>query len=345
MNSRERFLAALKMETPDRVPVFYQQLGGAKHVLQASGLTIREGFHDPDVFARIMMKAHELFGYDNVMIGWGDLLTEAQALGSTWKFPEKDFYPRMDQYAVREPGDVDKLVPVDPAEDRFWSVPLKAGAILQERLGKEVAVIGSVISPFFVATELRGYENLMMDTFNDPDMVHRMVKVALESEMIYGERIAALGLEATFVDGSGASGQLVSPEFCAEYDAAYLRQLLEKYRALGIRALVHNDSELPYLEQQIEAGAAAVHFNNNLVDLPALIEKHRGRLCLAPGIDHQVVIFKKSAEEVEAKVREVIELFGKGPGLMAAPGSEIPFKSPLENILRVREACESYGRY
>jgi uroporphyrinogen decarboxylase len=345
MNSKERFLAALKMDVPDRVPAFYQQLGGAKHVLQAAGLTMREGFHDPEVFARIMMKARELFAYDNVMIGWGDLLTEAQALGSTWKFPERDFYPRVDQYAGGEPADVDRLVPVDPMSDRFWSVPLKAGAILQERIGREVAVIGSVISPFFVASELRGYENLMMDTFNDPGMVHRMVQVALESEMMYGERIAALGLEATFLDGSGASGQMVSPEMCAEYDIAYLRRLLERYRTLGIRTIVHNDSELPYLGLQIEAGAAAVHFNNDLVDLPELIQKNRGKICLVSGINHQVVIFQRTAAEVEAKVREAIELYGKDPGLMIAPGSEIPFKSPLENILMVREACERYGRY
>jgi uroporphyrinogen-III decarboxylase len=71
MNSRERFQAALRLETPDRVPVFYQQLGGAKHVLQAAGRTMREGFHDPAAFAQICLKSHELFGYDNVMIGWG----------------------------------------------------------------------------------------------------------------------------------------------------------------------------------------------------------------------------------------------------------------------------------
>lgn len=345
MNCRERFLSALRLETPDRVPVFYQQLGGAKHVLQASGLTIREGFHDPEVFARIMMKAHELFRYDNVMIGWGDLLVETQAMGGTWRFPEKDYYPRAEKYAVQEPGDVDRLAPVDPMDDRFWSVPLKAGALLQERIGGEVAILGSVISPFFLASQLRGYENIMMDTVSDPGIVHQMVRVALESERMYGERIAALGLEATFLDGSVASGQLVSPEMCGEYDMAYLRQLLKGLRELGIRTLVHNDSELPYLDLQIEAGAAAVHYNNELVNPIEVFQKYGGKVCLASGIDHGVLIFKKTPEEVENKVREVIDLFGDVPGLIMAPGSEIPFKSPLENILRVREACEKHGRY
>jgi len=335
----------LRLETPDRVPIFYQQLGGAKHVLQAAGLTMREGFQRPEVFATIMVKARELFGYDNVMIGWGDLLTEAQALGTAWKFPERDFYPRVERYAVQGPGDVDKLVPVDPLKDTYWSVPLKAGAILQERIGREVAVVGSVISPFFVATELRGYENIMMDSFSDPGMIHHMVKVAMESELMYAERIAALGLEATFLDDSGASGSLVSPEMCETFDLAYLRPLLDRFRSLGIRTIVHNDSQYPYIDQQVTAGAACTHFNNDFVDLPDLMERYRGKVCLMPGINHQVVIFQKSVEEVEAKVRETIGLFGKGPGLIIAPGSEIPFKSPIENIVRVREACEKFGRY
>lgn len=345
MNSRERFFAALKMETPDRVPVFYQQLGGARHVLQASGLTMRDGFHDPEVFAKIALKTHELFGYDNVMIGWGDLLTEAQALGTKWKFPERDFQPRVDQYVVKEPADVDKLAPVDPMNDKFWSVPIKAGAILQEKIGKEVAVVGMLLSPFFVATELRGYENLMMDTFNDPSLVHKMVKVAFESEKMYGERIAALGLEATFLDDSSASGQMVSPEMCDTYDLSYLRPLLDHFRTLGIRTIVHNDAEMPYLDEQIAAGAACSHFNVDLVNLPEVIQKHRGKVCLMPGINHQVVIFQKTPHDVEAKVKEVLDLYGKHPGIIMAPGSEIPFKSPLENILMVRQATEKYGRY
>ncbi len=76
------------METPDHVPTFYQHLGGAKSILGPSGLTMRGGYEDPEVFAKICIKSHEVTGYDNVMAGWGDLLIEAQALESTLKFPE-----------------------------------------------------------------------------------------------------------------------------------------------------------------------------------------------------------------------------------------------------------------
>ncbi|MBI0584212.1 MAG: uroporphyrinogen decarboxylase family protein [Methanomassiliicoccus sp.] len=344
MNSKERFRAAMDGDMPDRVPAFYQHLSAGKHVLNAAGLTMREGFQDPEKFALIAVKGHELFGFDNVMLGWGDLLTEARAMGSTWRFPERDFYPRMDRHAVQDPSDVDKLSAVDPMDDEFWSVPLRAGKILQDGIGRQVAVVGSTLSPFFVATELRGYENIMMDAMTSPDIVEKMVGVSLESLKIYGERLSSLGVEDVFIDDSGAAGSLVSPEMCEEFDIRFVRSLIEKYRSLGLRTILHNDAQLPYLDMQAEAGAACVHFNNDYVDLPEVFAKHRGKVVLMSGINHQELLFRGAPDEIEASVRKVIELYGGGPGLIIAPGCEVPFKSPVENMVRLREACEKYGR-
>jgi len=345
MNSRERFLSALDLDTPDRVPVFYQHLGGARHVLDASGLTIREGFQDPAVFAKICLQARRLFGYDNVMAGWGDLLTEAQAHGSVWRFPERDFYPQMERHVVQDLADVDKLRPVDPLEDRFWSVPLKAGGILKGSVGKEVAVIGSIVSPFFLASELRGYENLLMDTFAAPEAVEKMTEVATASLKTYGERAAALGLDAVFVDDSSASESMLPPEMSERFDVRHLKELVDRYKELGLRTIIHNDAQQPFVDMQIATGAACSHFNNDCVDLAEMFEKHRGKVCLMAGINHQELMFKKSPQEVEAAVRSTIDLYGKEPGLIIAPGCEVPFKSPLENIVMLRQACEKHGRY
>lgn len=344
MNSRERFLAALNKESPDRTPVFYQHLGGAKWVLQAAGLTMREGFHDPEKYARICLKSRELFGFDNVMAGWGDLLTEAQAHGSTWKFPERDFYPRMDQYAVRELGGVDKLRPVEPREDPFWSVPIKAAEIMSKKIGREVGVVGGTISPFFVATELRGYESLMMDLFEAPEVVESMIRVTLESAKNYAEDIQNAGVEAVFIDDSGATGTLVSPEMAERFDVRYLKPLIDRFAQLGIRTIIHNDAQLPYLDMQAATGPSCIHFSNDFVDLPEVFRKFGDKLSLMAGINQQDLIFRRSPDEVEGAVRSTIELSGGRSGLIISGGCEIPFKSPMENILRLREAVEKHGK-
>lgn len=345
MNSRERFQAALGMEGPDRVPVFYQHLGGASHVLRAAGVTMHQGYRDADAFARICLASRELFGYDNVMAGWGDLLVEAQAHGSTWRFPERDFYPRIERYAVQSPADVDRIGPVDPLDDPFWSVPLRAAALLQERLGGEAAVVGSIDSPFFVASELRGFESMLMDLFTAPEAMVRIIDVTLESSKRYADHAARLGLDAVFIDDSTATGQLVPPEMAEAYDTAYLARLVGHMREKGLRAIVHNDAQAPYLDLQAAARPSCLHFNNDYVDLDETFGRLRGKLCVMAGINHQDLIFRRSPDEVEEAVRDTIARYGGGPGLIVAPGCEVPFKSPAENIVRVREACERHGRY
>ena len=333
------------MEAPDRVPVFYQHLGGARWVLSSTGKTIREGFRDPDVFAEICLETHKLFGYDNVMAGWGDILVEAHALGTEWRFPEKDYYPRPVRYAVQNPEDVDRLEAVDPMEDEFWSVPLKAARILQERVGKEVAVVGCINSPMVIASELRGYESLLMDTVLSPETADKMLKVIAESSKIYGDRLAEIGVESVFVENGTAGAEQTSPDLCKRFDLKHLNVELDHFKELGLLTIVHNCAAKPYVGLQAELRPSAIHFNVKAVNLEETFGILRDRCCAVAGIDHQELMFKRSVDEVEAEVRNTIECFGHRPGLIIGPGCEMPFKTPIENIRRLREAAEKHGSF
>jgi uroporphyrinogen decarboxylase len=345
MTPKERFETALKMEMPDRVPVFYQHLGGARWVLSSVGKTIHEGFSDPDIFAEICLETRRLFGYDNVMAGWGDILVEAHALGTEWRFPEKDYYPRPSKYAVQNPEDADMLRVVDPMEDEFWSVPLKAAEILQEKIGKEVPVVGCIDSPMVIGSELRGYENLLMDTVMRPDLANKMLKVITESSKIYGNRLAEIGVGTIFVENGTAGAEQTSPELCERFDMRHLRNELEHFKKLGLMTILHNCSARPYIELESALKPNAIHFNISAVDLEKTFGSLRGTCCSIAGIDHQKLMFKGSADEVEAEVRKTIERYGHRPGLIIGPGCEMPFKTPIENIRRLREAAEKYGKY
>lgn len=344
MNSKERFRAALSISEADIVPVFYQHLGGASWVLAKAGKTIWEGFHDPRVFAEVCRASHAVFGYDNVMAGWGDILIEAHAHGTEWRFPEKDYYPRPARYAVQEPGDADRLEPIDPLEDEYWSVPVRAAALLQAEVGGKVEVVGCINSPFVVASAVRGYENLIADTVVDPDCADKVLSVLVESLRRYGERIRGAGLETVFIEDGTAGAEQLTPDLCSRFDIRYLKEVVETYRSLGLRTIIHNCSSAPYISAQASLGPDAIHFNNKYVNVERTFDELRGRTCLIAGVDHQDTMFRRPAEMVEDEVKRTIEAYGRGPGLMVAPGCEIPFKAPLENIIRLREAAERLGR-
>ena len=345
MTPKQRFLAALDMQVPDRIPVFYQHLGGAKWILQSCGKTMRDGFHDPEVFAEIAMESHKLYGYDNVMAGWGDILIEAQAHGTVWKWPERDFYPRVDKYAVASAGDVDRVEVIDPLRDRFWSVPIKAAGIMMDKIGREVEVMGCIDSPMLIAMEMMGAENLYMKLIQEPEIVDALIAKVTESSKLYGERISEIGLDSVMLENGTAGAEQNSPELCDRFDMKYLNLVLEMFHSLGLRTLVHNCSAIPFLDKEMALRPNAVHFNNNAVELEKVYDTLRGKTCVVSGIDHMVLMFKGTPQAVEDEARRVIDLWGKAPGFIIAPGCEIPYKTPIENILSLPNAAVKYGRY
>jgi uroporphyrinogen-III decarboxylase len=284
--------------------------------------------------------AQELFGFDNAMSAWGDCLVEAQAHGTQWKFPERDFYPRADKYVPL--AEVDKVHPVDPMKDKFWSVPLRASSIMQEEIGREVAVVGGVITPFMVASEVVGYENMMMALLASPAGVDGLIRTILESVRAYGEALARTGVGTVFIEDSSAGMEQNSPELCARYDQKYLGEQIVRYRALGLRTIVHNCSAMPYLEMNADLRPDGLQFNLSAVDAASVFSRLKGRTCVMAGIDSRELLFKRPADEVEAKVKETCGLWGKDPGFMLAP-DELPYKTPLENIARLRDCAARYG--
>ncbi|MFP4171080.1 MAG: uroporphyrinogen decarboxylase family protein [Methanomassiliicoccales archaeon] len=342
MIPKERFESALAMEAPDRPPLFYQHLSGGRWVLREAGSTIREGFSDPEVFARICMTPKDMFGFDNLMAGWGDILVEAQALGTRIGFPERDFYPRSTEYAIQGPEDVHSLEPVDPMDDPLWSVPLKAARMMVEQ-EKEMAVVGALNSPFVVASELWGYENLLFALLSDPGVVHSLLSTVSESEMMFGDHLMEAGVDICFIEDATAGAAQNSPELSREFDVGHCKEVTDHLHDIGIRTLLHNCAESPYLEMQLdEIGPTAIHFNVEEVDMDDLLPRIRGRCCLMPGVDHRRLLFQGTPDQVRSEVGRIVGMMDPA-GLIMAPGCEMPFKTPMENIRAFREAVVEFS--
>jgi uroporphyrinogen-III decarboxylase len=342
MTPKERFDAALGLVPVDRTPLFYQHLGAAKWILQHTQLTMREGFKDPEVFAKLAMASHELFGFDNVMAGWGDLLVESQAHGLEWKFPERDFYPRPASYL--DMSKIDQVRSVDPMTDRFWSVPLKAASIMQEKIGDEIKVIGCLDSPFMIASETVGMENIMMAQYTAPDAVTKLVGTITESCIAYSEHLDRLSIDTVFVDNSSAGMELNSLEMCERFDHHHLRPLMSKMCAKGIGTILHNDSAHPYLQKQLELGPTGLHFHLKSVDMVKTFDMARGKTCVMAGIDHTELLFQKTPADINIEVMRIMETWKGSPGFIMAPGCELPYKTPIENLRALKEAVERYER-
>jgi uroporphyrinogen decarboxylase len=341
MTPRQRFQAALEMKDVDRVPLFYQHLGAASHLQKATGIITKEGFEDPEKFAKLSIEAYRQFGFDNVMAGWGDILIESQAHGVRWKFTDPRFYPRVESYVPMDR--VGSLRPVDPMQDQNWSVMLKGARIMMESIGHEVAVVGCVDSPMVIAMETISMENLMMTTFQDPTLAHYLLRTVTESSIAYLEHIRKIGLEEVFIENGSAGGEMISLQTFEDFDRKYLAEDLECCSQLGLRSIVHNCSASPYYESEAELRPTALHLHLMTVNVPEMFSKLKGRTCVMAGIDHTTLLFKKSPDEVETEVDRVMGLWGHDNGFIIGSGCELPYKTPMENLVRLKRSVEKHG--
>jgi len=342
MSPKQRFYAALELRPADRVPVFYQHLGAAKWILEHTGLKMYDGFHDPEVFAKLALGAYELYGYDTVMAGWGDLLVEAQAHGMEWKFPERDFYPRAMKY--RPLGDADKLSPVEPLKDKFWSVPIRAAERMVQKVGNEVAVVGCANAPMLAVYEIFGMEAVLMAMFTEPGPIDKALSTVTDSMRMYGEAIRSTGVASVFIDSSSGGMEMVSKEMYEAHDRPCLGSLMETFHRQGLKTIIHNDSSMPLWQSQMELLPDALHVHLKNVDPEVLMRSVRGRTCLFAGIDHQELLFRHTPEEIATEVEKILGHWGDMPGIVMAPGCELPYKTPKENIRALKDSVIKSSR-
>jgi uroporphyrinogen-III decarboxylase len=173
--------------------------------------------------------------------------------------------------------------------------------------------------------------------------MHELMRTLTESSKAYGEEAARIGLEDIFIENGSAGMELVSRELYEKGDRKYVEDEMQVFRRLGMRTIIHNCAALPYYESQLEIKPNAIHIHLLAVNTEELFSAVRGNACMMAGIDHTKLLFKGTPDEVEAEVKRIMDLWGSSPGLIMAPGCEMPFKTPLANIVRLKEATIKYS--
>jgi uroporphyrinogen decarboxylase len=337
MTPKERFLAALELRGTDRVPTMYQHLGGSFHLQDKTGISLVDGLQEASDHKRLCLAALSEFGFDNVMVGWGDLLAEAEAFGVKAIFREHREYPRGQELPLEM---VQQLEPVDPWRGSIWSVQLRAAKELVEEVGTEVMVIGAMNDPFLVASAIRGYEQLLLDQLVDPPGVLRLVGTVLAT-LKEGARVMReeCGLEVVFLEDGLADSLQNDLSSSVKFDIPFAAELVGHMRHLGLKVILSNCAIEGYVKEQYrDCLPDAMHIASEAGSYPRMVEAIRGERCLVSGISTLKKILPMAPDEIEMEARKLIDSFGELPGHIIATGGEIPMETPPENIVALAQA-------
>ena len=143
------------------------------HSARLAGVSTKQFFTDAHTFARVQLLVTEYYQFDVLSNFWDVYNIEAEALGQKVVYHPGGI-PDIDRTRplIGTPADLDRISPPDPYTSGRMPWIQQLSKIFLEATGKLERVYFT--TPFSIAFNIRGYENLVMDMFERPRFVHRL---------------------------------------------------------------------------------------------------------------------------------------------------------------------------
>ncbi len=326
MNSIERIVSTLKFEKPDRIPVIAQVFG---HAATVAGMHLGDYIRNGELLARGQITALDRYGYDAVF-ALMDTYVETEAVGSVLTY-FKNQYPIVKSYALSQDTDPDNLTIPDPHEAGRMPALLNAAGILREEVGDEVMVVGCVLGPLTVTTQLLGIEKALYLAIDDPERFSRILDFATEVVTRFGKAQIDAGVHLPVVFDPSASPAVVPPMFFYEFELPRLKRLFLSLKEHGAAAnWLHIAGPAgPILPFYPEAGVDIANFDYSVS--PSVAQKALTRTVLDGNIKSWSFV-EATPEEITHESTRLMDQFVHRGGFILSSGCEIPVESRQENV-------------
>ena len=235
MNSSERMDAAIHLRPVDRIPnvPFYEA-----PICTYFGHTFRSALLEDQDMADCHLRAIDVYRLDWVMVGMGligGIMPEA--LGCNVKWPE-DVFPIIEKTAVYSTSDLERIAKSDINTERMERF-LEGIAILKDRLKGEVPIACEYISPFTIATRLRGTNEIMTDIYENPELVKSLQEILVPLNIEIGQALMEAGVDYIFYGADMECPLLISPQHYKEFVHTPTKNNINALSKLGLKLLPH----------------------------------------------------------------------------------------------------------
>lgn len=361
MTSKQRFLAAINRETPDRLPVTTHHVLPYFLETQMNGISYQEFFDyfglDPInwiVAYKPDPSRGEYFDPEQGELGF---LEPPRICSDKWRIKTEEIpdskyktvrfnfeTPKNNLSMVLQSDEHTTWVTERLIKDKadidiiaeFFTVPLcdVEEVNKQAEAFGEKGMIRGFIPGFDVygqpgcwqdAAVLYGIEQLILETFHDPQWVHTLLKILKERKKAYISSMEGAKFDIVEHGGGDASSTVISPKIFDEFVAPYDAELIELSHKAGQRVVYHTcGGMMPLLEKIADMNPdAAETFTPPAMggdaDLKEAKKRIGDRLCIIGGFD-QFHYFKDcTPEDTRQAVRRCFEEAGDGGGYILAP--------------------------
>jgi uroporphyrinogen decarboxylase len=346
MTPRERWLAVLRREKPDRVPMDYWGTPEATaKLLQHLGLSATE-----EMFARLHVDAPLNVAPEYV----GPRLPPGANL---WGIRQRTIRHAGGAYVEDINAPLARYNSVAEIEKNYRWPRIEwydFSRIPQQVQGQEHRPIrGGGSEPFMLYKSLRGPEQAFMDLALNPEIVHycldKLFDLAYEqTRRIYEAIPGKVMITYVAEDMGGQEDLMLSVAHIREFLLPRMRRMIALAHSAGAYVFHHNDGACRrILPDLIEAGIDAlnpIQWRCRGMERDRLKRDFGGKLIFHGGVDNQHTLPFGTVAEVRQEVIDNLRILGAGGGYILAPCHNIQVVGPAENVVAMYETGYEYGR-
>ena len=312
-----------------------------EHAAFLIGRTPWEVCRDAELLFEAHAEAFRCYGHAPIVVGIDIYNLEAEAYGGSIDQPHGVGIPAIGRPICSSVYELAGLRPFDPA--RAGRIPMVievAQRLARQFPGADIRV--PLSGPFSIAANLVGFERLLCDAVGEPAAAAAALEHLVEGQVSFCEAIFRRGLEIAFFE-SAAAPPLLSPKLFRAVELPALRGIITRTSQIVGRPVpcVIGGDTTPILEAMLETGTGAVICPIE-TDQEAFMKKIRDRTEIRVRINtsSEIMVFGTRAELRGEFDR--IERLAAGRANVCMGTGALPYETPPENVLWLRELCRAH---
>lgn len=257
-----------------------------------------------------------------------DLSVEAECFGASIRVSD-DEVPTVTGQLIHDEDEADALqVPaVGSARSGLYIDAIrKAVPRITDR-----PVFAGIIGPFSLAARLLDVSEIMIDCYDEPDMVHTVLEKVTEFLIEYAKAYKAAGADGIMMAEPVAG--LLSPALEEEFSSPYVKKITDAVQDDEFLMIYHNcgDNTPRMVDSMRSIGAAGYHFGNS-IDLKDMLDKFPADVPVMGNIDPAGVLRMGDPATVRAKTLELLDQCAGYGNFVVSSGCDIPPMTPWANL-------------
>lgn len=210
--------------------------------------------------------------------------------------------------------------------------------------GEDYNKIGGISLGLSSLVSSRGMDSALYDLYDNQYMVEAVLDKYLNIAINRAKAFQKSGIDTIYVGDPWSSCSVISPQSFEKYTFPCFKQFVDEIKSTGMTIYVHICGNVePVIERIVDMGSHCMEPMDPLGGVSAQEFRKRvgSRISLMGGVN-TVTLSSGTPDDVKKEALECIEGAGKDGGYILAAGDMVPFETPRENVMAMRDVAQNY---